>query len=121
MVSGSTTVLPIVSKAADLFKVKYPKVMIIVNARGSGVGINQVGEKTVTIGMISRDIIEEEQKKFPESAFVTHNIEQAKRISDNIISLCEGKVTAEGSKNKIFSSPIHQQTREYITMNYCEC
>lgn len=73
-VSGSTTVLPVVSKAAELFKLNHPDVMITVNVGGSGVGVNQVGEKTVHIGMISRDITDEDRKIFPGINFVTHLI-----------------------------------------------
>ncbi len=74
MVSGSTTVLSVVSKAAELYRLNHPNVMIIVNAGGSGVGVNQTGEKTVNIGMISRDITDAERNKFSQINFVTHLI-----------------------------------------------
>lgn len=64
MVSGSTTVLPIVSKAADQFRMANPGVHIIVNAGGSGVGIKQVGEGKIDVGMASRDLTLLEQKKY---------------------------------------------------------
>jgi phosphate transport system substrate-binding protein len=73
-VAGSTTVLPVVSKAAEQFKIKHPDVNIIVNAGGSGVGINQLGEGKVEIGMASRDITEAEIQKYPNTQFVTHSI-----------------------------------------------
>jgi len=73
-VSGSTTVLPVVSRAAEFFTVKHHDVMITVNAGGSGVGINQVGEKTVHIGMLSRRITDAERKKFSNINFVAHSI-----------------------------------------------
>lgn len=63
-ISGSSTVLPIISKAAEKYKLTHPNVNIIVNSGGSGVGINQVGEGKIEIGMASRDITEEEKKKF---------------------------------------------------------
>jgi phosphate transport system substrate-binding protein len=49
-------------------------VNVIVNAGGSGVGINQLGEGKIGIGMISRDISEAEIKQFPNVNFVIHSI-----------------------------------------------
>jgi phosphate transport system substrate-binding protein len=73
-VAGSTTVLPVVSKAAEQFRIKHHDVSIIVNAGGSGVGINQLGEGKIDIGMVSRDITEVEVNKYPEVDFRTHAI-----------------------------------------------
>lgn len=73
-VAGSTTVLPVVSKAAERFKMKHPDVNIIVNAGGSGVGINQLGERKIDIGMASRDITEAEMNQYPKANFVVHPI-----------------------------------------------
>ena len=64
-IAGSTTVLPILSKAAEKFKSAHPEINIIVNAGGSGVGINQLGEGKIDIGMASRDITEKEISKYP--------------------------------------------------------
>jgi phosphate transport system substrate-binding protein len=55
-VSGSTTVLPIADKAATSFEALYPSVTITVTGGGSGVGISAVIQKTVDIGMSSRDL-----------------------------------------------------------------
>jgi len=68
-ISGSTTVLPVISNAADAFKKAHPDVDIIVNAGGSGVGMNQLGEEKTDIGMISRDITDEEKTKYPNANF----------------------------------------------------
>jgi len=73
-VAGSTTVLPVVARAAEQFKMDHPDINIIINAGGSGVGINQLGEGKVNIGMASRDITEVEVKKYPKTHFVTHTI-----------------------------------------------
>lgn len=73
-VAGSTTVLPVVSKAAEQFRVKHADVNIIVNAGGSGVGINQLGEGKTDIGMASRDITAAEIQNYPGTQFVTHAI-----------------------------------------------
>lgn len=68
-IGGSTTVLPVISKAAESYRESNPEVRIIVNAGGSGVGINQVGERKLEIGMTSRDITEQEKAKYPEIDF----------------------------------------------------
>jgi len=68
-ISGSTTVLPVISNAADAFKKQHPDTHIIVNAGGSGVGMNQLGEGKTAIGMISRDITNAEKEKYPDAKF----------------------------------------------------
>jgi len=68
-ISGSTTVLPAISNAADAYKKTHPDINIIVNAGGSGVGMNQLGEGKTDIGMISRDITKEEIAKYPNANF----------------------------------------------------
>ncbi|OAD91531.1 phosphate-binding protein [Aequorivita soesokkakensis] len=68
--SGSTTVLPVISIAAEQFMKTHPDVKIIVNAGGSGVGINQVGAQQIEIGMISRNITEKEIAQYPNTNFV---------------------------------------------------
>lgn len=74
MISGSTTVLPIVSKAAEQFRSGHPDVNIVVNAGGSGVGINLLGERQIRIGMVSRDITRNEIEEYPDVHFITHSI-----------------------------------------------
>lgn len=53
--------------------------------------------------------------------FVTHNIVQAKRIADHVVFICDGKVIEHGPKEKLFSNPDKQQTRDYLSNEYCEC
>jgi len=64
IVSGSTTVLPIVTRAADQFRVRHANVNMIVNAGGSGVGIKQVGEGKIDLGMASRNLTALEKEKY---------------------------------------------------------
>lgn len=68
-VGGSTTVLPVISNAAESFRVQNPDIRIIVNAGGSGVGINQVGENKLDIGMTSRGLTDDEIQKYPNADF----------------------------------------------------
>jgi phosphate transport system substrate-binding protein len=54
--SGSTTVLPVAQKAAEAFMKAHNDANIQVSGGGSGVGVQAIGEKTVDIGMSSRDL-----------------------------------------------------------------
>lgn len=53
--------------------------------------------------------------------FVTHNINQAKRISDTVTFLCNGEVIESGSRSKIFLQPEEARTRQYLNEEYCDC
>ena len=64
-VTGSTTVLPIAQAAADAFAKLNPKANIQVSGGGSGVGVQSIGEKTVDIGMSSREVTPAEMTKYP--------------------------------------------------------
>ncbi len=65
-ISGSTTVLPIVQKAAEAYMATHPNADIQVSGGGSGVGIQQIGEKTVDIGMSSRELKSTESASYPD-------------------------------------------------------
>lgn len=60
---GSTTVLPLVERAAEAYRQLHPGVQILVSAGGSGVGLNSVREGLADIGMMSREL-ETGEKKF---------------------------------------------------------
>jgi phosphate transport system substrate-binding protein len=73
-ISGSTTVLPIVQKAADQYMEAHPDANIQVSGGGSGVGIQAIGAKTVDIGMSSREVTKDEMTKYP--SFVVTTVAQ---------------------------------------------
>lgn len=60
-VSGSTTVLPIASKAAEAYMAAHPDADIKVSGGGSGAGIQAITGKTVDIGMSSRELKDTEK------------------------------------------------------------
>ena len=72
--SGSTTVLPIVQKAADQYMTLHPEANIQISGGGSGVGIQAIGAKTVDIGMTSREVTKDEMAKYP--GFVVTTVAQ---------------------------------------------
>ncbi len=60
VVSGSTTVLPIMQKAVEAFMKKNPDVAIEVSGGGSGNGLKALSDKTCDIAMSSRAIKDKE-------------------------------------------------------------
>lgn len=49
---------------------------------------------------------------------VTHNLSQARRISDEIIFLNEGKVVESGTCAGIFNNPVEQETKDYLSGSF---
>src|SRR5262249_49491719 len=46
---------------------------------------------------------------------VTHNMQQAARVSDQTAFFYEGRVIETGSTKQIFSKPVQKQTEDYIS------
>lgn len=62
-IAGSTSVLPIVAEAAKHYRQLHPGLSLTVSGGGSGVGVVSVGQGTVEIGMVSRDLTIREKKR----------------------------------------------------------
>lgn len=60
------------------------------------------------------DLIVELKKEYT-IVIVTHNMQQAARISDKTAFFLMGEVVEFGDTNHIFSTPKHKKTEEYIT------
>lgn len=60
------------------------------------------------------ELIENMKKDFT-IVIVTHNMQQASRISDKTAFFLNGEVVEYNETNKIFSTPIDQRTEDYIT------
>jgi phosphate transport system ATP-binding protein len=60
------------------------------------------------------ELIEELKEKYT-IAIVTHNMQQAARISDFTAFYYHGKIVEFDHTNKIFTSPSNKQTEDYIT------
>jgi phosphate transport system substrate-binding protein len=61
-ISGSTTVLPLAQRAAEVYMNRYPDVRISVAGTGSGDGIRSLIDGTADIGNSSRDLKSREQR-----------------------------------------------------------
>lgn len=60
------------------------------------------------------DLISELRKNFT-IIIVTHNMQQAARVSDHTAFLYEGHLVEYGETDQIFTRPAQKQTEEYIT------
>lgn len=81
-------------------------------------------EPTSALDPVSTRAIEDMMLKLKEQytlIFVSHNIQQAKRIADNLVFLCEGKVIEHDKASTVFSNPTNHQTKEYLKDEFCDC
>ena len=60
------------------------------------------------------DLIFELKEKYT-IAIVTHNMQQAARISDNTVFMYQGEVIEFGNTERIFTRPVHKRTEDYVT------
>ena len=75
-------------------------------------------EPTSALDPISTSRIEDlamELKKDYTIVIVTHNMQQAARISDRTAFFYKGRIVEEGETSRIFTNPTHKQTEDYIT------
>lgn len=81
-------------------------------------------EPTSSLDPVSTRAIEETIIKLKEKLtiiFVTHNLQQAKRIADKLVFICEGKVIEDGDAKTLFESPSNPQTSCYLDDEFCDC
>ena len=90
-IAGSTTVLPVISVAAERYQLANPGLSILVNAGGSGVGVNQLGNGAIDIGMISRNITIDEIASYPDVNFIVHAIGK-----DAVVPVVSSEIHAAG-------------------------
>ena len=60
------------------------------------------------------ELIKDLSKKYT-ILIVTHNMQQASRISDKTVFLFDGKIIESGDTSKIFTKPVEKKTEDYIT------
>lgn len=98
-VAGSSTIRPIVQKAANIFKKSHPDVRFIIGGGGSSHGVKSAGNGDVSIGMASRNLYDKEKERF-------------KDLRPHKIGL-DGIAIITNSKN-----PVSEVTREQIREIY---
>lgn len=93
-VAGSTTVLPVISKAAEEYKNIEPNVLVMVSAGGSGVGVRSVATGLADIGMISRGIDPAERKQYSDVDFKKYVIGK-----DAVAAMVSSEIYESGVKS----------------------
>lgn len=81
-------------------------------------------EPTSSLDPVSTRSIEKmllELKKSYSIVFVTHNIQQAKRLADKLLFICDGEIIEQGPAEKLFNNPDNNKTRAYLNDEYCDC
>jgi len=81
-------------------------------------------EPTSSLDPISTNAIENLILRLKEHytiIYVTHNIDQARRLADYMVFMCNSKVIEHGAKEKIFTNPDKQQTLDYLNHEFCAC
>ena len=66
-VSGSSTVMPLAEVAAEEFNAKQKDYVVTISAGGTGAGILGIAERKNDIAMASREITDDEKKRFGDS------------------------------------------------------
>ena len=60
------------------------------------------------------ELVEELKQRFT-IVIVTHNMQQAARLSDYTAFFYEGRIIEFGATRQFFTNPVHKQTEDYIT------
>lgn len=106
-VTGSSTVMPIAARSAELFNNKQGDIRVTVTGGGSGHGIEAVATKKADIGMASREVTKSEIETFGDR-FVEHVIAKdavAVVVSSEIYNAGVTDLTKEEIR-KIFNGEI---------------
>ena len=81
-------------------------------------------EPTSALDPISTKAIEKMMLKLKEKVtliFVSHNIQQAKRIADQLVFLCDGELIESGHAADLFAGKAKIETQAYLNDEYCIC
>jgi len=95
--------------------------LVIARAIAIGPEVLLLDEPTSALDPIStltiEELITELKKKFT-VVIVTHNMQQAARVSDQTAFMYMGKLIEYSDTNTLFTSPTQKQTEDYITGRY---
>jgi len=81
-------------------------------------------EPTSALDPRSRDIIEHSMTALSQHMpllWVSHDLEQAQRISSHIIFICDGKLIETADAKSFFNHPKRIESREFLRWSVCDC
>jgi phosphate transport system ATP-binding protein len=81
-------------------------------------------EPTSALDPRSRDIIEHSMTALSQDMplfWVSHDLEQAQRISSHIIFICDGKLIEQADADSFFKHPKRIESREFLRWSVCDC
>ena len=81
-------------------------------------------EPTASLDPRSRDLIEDSLRALAETVpllLVTHDLDQARRLAESVVFVCEGRVIEKGPSQEFFARPERIESREFIHWQVCEC
>ncbi|MDQ6997471.1 MAG: ATP-binding cassette domain-containing protein [Mariprofundus sp.] len=81
-------------------------------------------EPTSALDPRSRDIIERSMMELGKSMpllWVSHDLDQARRISNHILFMCDGKLIEQSDTESFFNHPKRIESREFMRWSVCDC
>ena len=81
-------------------------------------------EPTSALDPRGRDMIERTMLDIAKSMpllWVSHDIDQARRIATHIIFICDGKLIEQGDADSFFHHPRRIESREFLRWSVCDC
>ena len=115
---GKSTFLKTLNRMNDLISGGQQQRLCIARALAVQPEVLLMDEPTSALDPISTSKIEELAMELKEKytiVIVTHNMQQAVRISDRTAFFLLGDLVEVGSTEKIFSNPEDKRTEDYIT------
>ena len=130
-VKGSDTIVNASQMVSEEFMKGYPHIFVAITGGGSGVGIARVlilkpqvillDEPCSALDPIATLRIEELLRVLRQEysvAIVTHNMQQAARVSDYTGFMYLGKLIEFGDTNQVFTNPRDKLTEDYISGHF---
>ena len=81
-------------------------------------------EPTASLDPKSKQLIEQALSQLASHIpllLVSHNLEQAQRLGEQVIFMCEGKVIEQADCDTFFNHPQRVESKEFLRWAVCEC
>ncbi len=81
-------------------------------------------EPTASLDPTSKHLIERSIGRLANELsvlWVTHDLEQARRLGGQVVFMCEGRIIEQGASEAFFRRPQRLESREFINWQVCDC